>query len=337
MNIIVVYGCPCSGKSTYAAARMGEDDLVYDYDALARAMTCTNGHRLEKSTVHGLILEMRARLIQLAKEREQGNLYLLTCRAGESLMKLMEDAGVPAVEYKFIDCSYDETMQHLEGDESREDKEGWKKIIDEWFREYKTETRSMGMREIRIAEIRAGHKLSPLETESLVLTGMPIVFDTPVTIHDPAGEYTEVIKRGALDGADLSDVSLLYNHDLNKVPLARTPKTMRLTVGLPGLSFYAALPPTGEARAVYEAVKRGDLTGMSFAFKVPEGGDIWDPHTNTRTIIKIEKVFECSIVPFPAYPTTSVEARNAQGSSLKNLEKKRQAKILYNQIMKERI
>ena len=75
---------------------------------------------------------------------------------------------------------------------------------------------------------------------------------------------------------------------------------------------------------------------MSFAFKVPAGGDRYDVSTNTRTITKIEKVLECSVVPFPAYPTTSVEARSAISNGLKSLEARRQAKILYNQIMKER-
>ena len=168
------------------------------------------------------------------------------------------------------------------------------------------------MKEIRVTEIRAE---APAGDKSLILCGRPIVYD----------------------GADLSDVRLLYNHDLNKVPLARTPKTMQLAVGPAGLSFRAALPETAEARAVYEAVKRGDLTGMSFAFKVPEGGDTYDPATNTRVITRIEKVLECSVVPFPAYPSTSVEARGAQSASLKTLKLRRQAKILYNQIMKERI
>lgn len=61
------------------------------------------------------------------------------------------------------------------------------------------------MKEIRVAEIRAD---APAGAESLVLVGTPIVYDTPTTIHDPAGEYIEIIQRGALDGADLSDVRL---------------------------------------------------------------------------------------------------------------------------------
>ena len=190
------------------------------------------------------------------------------------------------------------------------------------------------MKEIRVTEIRAE---SPAGQESLILQGCPIVFETPTVIHDPAGEYVEVIKRGALDSADLSDVRLLYNHDLNKVPLARTPKTMQLQIGPAGLEMQAILADTQEARAVYEAVKRGDLSGMSFAFKVPAGGDEWDAQTNTRTIHKIDKVLECSVVPFPAYPTASVEARSARQDAASRYQAKQEIKILFNQIMKVKV
>lgn len=192
------------------------------------------------------------------------------------------------------------------------------------------------MKEIRIAEIRAAE---PAGESGLILVGTPVVFDQPTTIKEPFGEYTEVIRAGALDGADLSDIRLLYNHDLNKVPLARTPKTMRFTLDPAGLKMTAYLPDTEEGRSVYTAVKRGDLTGMSFAFKVPEGGSTFDPKTNTRTITKIEKVYEFSIVPFPAYPQTSVEARAAIEGTWAKLKDPRRAelKIKINQILRRSV
>lgn len=185
------------------------------------------------------------------------------------------------------------------------------------------------MKELRICEIRAE---ALAEAEGLLLEGTPIVYDTPTTIHDLAGEYIEVIKRGALDGADLTDTRLLYNHDLNKVPLARTPRTMQLKLEEDRLQMTASLPDTEEARSVYTAVKRGDLSGMSFAFKVPEGGDSYDASTNTRTIHKIEKIYEISIVPFPAYPQTSVEARAAM-KEIKEDPQRIAALIRINQIL----
>ena len=109
------------------------------------------------------------------------------------------------------------------------------------------------MKEIRVAEIRAE---APAGAESLTLWGQPIVFDTPTTIHDPAGLYRNYSAWRA-GRRRLSDVRLFYNHDLSKVPLARTPKTMQLSMGAAGLEMKAALPSTEEARAVYEAVNAG--------------------------------------------------------------------------------
>ena len=188
------------------------------------------------------------------------------------------------------------------------------------------------MKEIRLAEIRAAATADA--AQDLILEGVAIVFDTPTIINDVGGSYTEVIRSGALDTTDLSDVHLFYNHDANKVPLARTPKTMELKQSTVGLEFKATLPNTESAREVYEAVKRGDLSGCSFAFTVPEGGDEYDPATNTRTIHKIAKLYECSVVPFPAYPQTSVEARNAQAASLNNFKARQSLKKLCNDIMK---
>lgn len=168
------------------------------------------------------------------------------------------------------------------------------------------------MKELRVAHITTETRAEEAAaSKALVLTGMPIVFDTPTTINDVNGGFTEIIERGALDGADISDTRLLYGHDMAKVPLARAPKTMQLTVTEKGLEMRAVLADTADARAVYTAVERGDLDGMSFAFKVPEGGDSYDRATNTRTIHKIEKIYEVSVVAFPAYPSASVEARAA--------------------------
>lgn len=183
------------------------------------------------------------------------------------------------------------------------------------------------MREIRSTEISTG--------ESLQLLGTPIVFEEETVILDKMGNYKEIIKRGALDEADLSDIQLLYNHNPKKLPLARSPKTMSFYIDDNGLHMKAILPDTEEARALHLSVSRGDLSGMSFSFSVPPGGSSYNPKTNTRTITKIAKVYECSITPFPAYPSTSVEARTQiieeQGRDIQ----KNRLKIKVNQIIKK--
>ncbi len=192
------------------------------------------------------------------------------------------------------------------------------------------------MKELRIAELRAEESA---DSKELVLVGRPILFDVSTTIHDPAGDYIEVIQRGALDGADLSDVRLLINHDTSRIPLARTPKTMKLSVSDAGLDMVATLPDTEEGRSVYTSVKRGDLTGMSFAFTVEDGGDMYDFHNEIvrRTITKIRKLYECSIVSFPAYPQTSVEARHSLSMQKEELVLKQRTRCLVNSILLKRI
>ena len=190
------------------------------------------------------------------------------------------------------------------------------------------------MKEIRTAELRTEN---PAGSSELVLIGRPIVFDVPTTIGGALGSYTEIIKRGALDGADLSDVRLLYANDTSKVPLARTPKTMQLSVTPAGLELKASLPNTTDGQSVYTAVQRGDLSGMSFAFKVPVAGDAFDAKTNTRTINKIEKVYEISVVTFPAYPQTSVEARDAMTAAKERAGQIALAQEKINQIMKRSV
>ena len=162
-------------------------------------------------------------------------------------------------------------------------------------------------KETRYAEI------SPSGVHDMTLVGNPVVYDTPTEIQLPdGGTYTEIIHRGALDECDLSDSTLIYNHDDTRVPLARSGRTMTLQVTDDGLHMRASLAgDSPQAREVYSAVRRGDLSGMSFAFVVDEGGSSYDPATNTRHITRIAKVYEVSVCPHPAYQTASVEARDA--------------------------
>ena len=193
------------------------------------------------------------------------------------------------------------------------------------------------MKEVRVTEIRANEPTADGE-KALILSGRPVVYDTPTLIKDISGSYIEIVERGALDNADLSDVRLLVGHDTSKIPLARTPKTMKLSIDESGLIIEATLPNTEAGREAYQAVERGDLKGMSYAFTVPEGGDSYDAKTNTRTIKRIAKVYECSLTAFPAYESTTVsaESRDSRLRLCGLMAKRQAAKILINQIMKER-
>lgn len=152
------------------------------------------------------------------------------------------------------------------------------------------------------------------EENGKFLTGQPIVYEEKTDL----GWYDEIISDGALDNADLRDVRFLVNHNTNMIPLARSRNnnansTMQLEV-IPGrgMSIRVNLDTENntEAKALYSAVERGDVSGMSFMFAVDE--DRWeDINTEhpTRSILSISKVFEVSAVTFPAYEATSISAR----------------------------
>ena len=152
--------------------------------------------------------------------------------------------------------------------------------------------------ETRSLEVRAA--------DNRTLEGIAVVFNQPAQI----GAMTEIIHPDALRGVDLDGIVLITNHDGSGIPLARSPKTLSLTVTEQGLEMRASLPDTEQARAVYEAVRRGDLSEMSFAFDI--GTADYDEQTQTRTITQISRVYEISIVNHAAYKQTHVTAREAQ-------------------------
>ncbi len=141
-----------------------------------------------------------------------------------------------------------------------------------------------------------------------------------------ANFFFEVIERGAFDKADLSDVALFVNHDDSKIPLARYRKdkgnsTMEIGIDEKGLTVNAGLDPENvEAKSLYSAIKRGDIDGMSFCFRVK--GERWeglDTDMPTRYISDIAKVFEVSAVTYPAYGDTDIKARSMEAAK-KELE-----------------
>lgn len=165
------------------------------------------------------------------------------------------------------------------------------------------------------------------------LSGQPIVFDSKTDL----GWHDEIIERGALDKTDLRDVRFLINHNTDMIPLARSRNnnensTMQMSVNDNGMAIRVDLDTenNSESKALYSAVERGDITGMSFMFTVD--ADAWDDLESdhpTRRIHSIGRVFEVSAVTFPAYEATSIQARglsDALEGAKESLESARAAK-----------
>lgn len=170
------------------------------------------------------------------------------------------------------------------------------------------------------AEFRAAG--SDEENTGHIVEGLAAVYEQETRIADIFGEFIEVIRKGAFDETDFSDVRLLVNHDFNGIALARSrrnnksdkPNTMQLFVDDNGVNIKADLDTENneQARALYSAISRGDMDGMSFCFYVSEDNQRWSKHgdADVREILKVDKVIEVSAVNFPAYGGTNINSRS---------------------------
>lgn len=155
------------------------------------------------------------------------------------------------------------------------------------------------------------------EEGKMIVEGYAIVFDSPATWFG----FTESISRDALKECDMSDVPLKYNHEDSHLILARTRnKSLQLEVDDVGLKIRAELIDTSANVDIYKSIKAGLLDKMSFEFTIPEDGEVWDLNTNTRTITKIDRLWDVSVVDTPFYESSSIYARAL--NSLDNEKKK---------------
>jgi HK97 family phage prohead protease len=170
------------------------------------------------------------------------------------------------------------------------------------------------------------------ENDEMIVEGYALRFDSPTVLYEIDGvKYSEVIERGALDSADLTDVPFKYNHSDHVMIMARTrSKTLRLMPDENGLYIQASLANTTSGKDLYELIKRGDIDKMSFAFTVAEDG--YDKSTRTRKIRGIKKVWDVAAVETPAYDTTSISAR-----SFFEAEAEKERKVLENAELRRKL
>lgn len=173
------------------------------------------------------------------------------------------------------------------------------------------------MKEIRKLDLQ--FRAEDTEDGKMEIKGYAVVFNSPETYG-----YTEVIDPHALDGADMSDVVLRYNHNDSFIVLARTRnKSLSLNVDSVGLMMDAQLQDDiTDHKNIYNAIKSQLIDKQSFAFSVEE--DSYDYDTDTRTILKIGKLYDVSVVDQPFYNSTDVSvARNENNEFLEKRDELR--------------
>ncbi|QEA50869.1 HK97 family phage prohead protease [Leuconostoc lactis] len=139
--------------------------------------------------------------------------------------------------------------------------------------------------------------------------GYAVVFNEP---SENLGGFIEYVNPDAFDSVDMSDVVALYDHNFANVLGRTSANTLQLEVDKKGLHFSLDIPNTTLGNDVYTNIRAGNLKGMSFGFTVVD--DEWTKDANgtpQRTITKIGKLHEVSVVTMPAYQETSVAVTRA--------------------------
>ena len=195
------------------------------------------------------------------------------------------------------------------------------------------------MKEKEIRKLDIQFRAEDTDEGKMEIKGYAAVYDSPETYG-----YTELIAKGAFNDADMSDVVLRYNHNDNFMVLARTRnKSLELSVDEKGLFMDAKLQEdVSTHRDIFNAIKSGLIDKQSFAFTVEE--DEYDYDTDTRTITRIGKVFDVSVVDQPFYNATDVSvARDVKNDDFlkrrdelrSQEEKKRQLEKAKEELLKK--
>jgi HK97 family phage prohead protease len=189
------------------------------------------------------------------------------------------------------------------------------------------------IKETRLADVTL-HE----EEDKMILEGYALVFNNETLIGDEEYGFIEEIDSRALSETKMKDVPMKYNHMDSFLIIARTKnQSLSLTVDNIGLKVRAELLDTNTNQDIYKMVRSGLLDKMSFAFTVDE--QVWNREGRIpkRTITKIERLYDVSVVDTPAYDATNIYARSLESMELElkamELEEQEQKSI----IIKKRI
>ena len=165
-------------------------------------------------------------------------------------------------------------------------------------------------RTYRDMEVRA------IEEESYIVEGYASTFNDPYLLYRMDGyEVYEQVDRNAFDKTDMSDVIMQYDHE-GRVFARKSNGTLKVSPDDHGLHIRADLSGTEIGRQLYEEIKGGYTTKMSFGFTVKESVREMEENEETgmtkvlRTITDISKLYDVSAVSLPANPATSISSRN---------------------------
>lgn len=172
--------------------------------------------------------------------------------------------------------------------------------------------------------------MAAVEGEEYKVSGYATTFDDPYVLYEDKDLiFREIIDHDALRDADLSDVIMQYDHE-GRVFARTSNNTLTVEPDAHGLSMSANLGGTSIGRGLFEEIKGGYTTKMSWGFTVNRERDEWKSETapdgrtlETRIIKSVRKVYDVSAVSLPANDATEISARNLADGVIERVKAER--------------
>lgn len=168
------------------------------------------------------------------------------------------------------------------------------------------------------------------EVEGMIVRGYATTFDAPYTLYEDKDiVLREIIDHDALKDADMGDVIMQYDHE-GRVFARTSNNTLTVEADAHGLQMEADLSGTSLGRGLFEEIKGGYTTKMSWGFTVNRDRDEWKSETapdgralETRIIKSVRKVYDVSAVSLPANDATEISARNLADGVIERVKAER--------------
>ena len=176
--------------------------------------------------------------------------------------------------------------------------------------------------------------MAAVEDKDFVVRGYATTFDDPYVLYeDKDMVLREIIDHDALREADMSDVIMQYDHE-GRVFARTSNDTLTVEPDAHGLAMEADLGGTGLGRGLFEEIKGGYTTKMSWGFSVNRDRDEWKSETapdgralETRIIKSVRKVYDVSAVSLPANDATEISARSVADGAIERLAAERRQQL----------
>lgn len=170
----------------------------------------------------------------------------------------------------------------------------------------------------------------PEQEETRTVNGYASTFMEPYTLYEDSEiVIREQVAPDAFAESDMSDVIMQYDHE-GRVFARVSNGTLQVRTDEHGLAITADLGGTEIGRQLYEEIKGGYTTKMSYGYTVPDGGESWEQATledgrtvHTRTVNRVRKVYDVSAVSLPANDGTAISVRNLSEGVIEKVKAER--------------